>query len=1694
MTQGPQKIGLEAVFRDAGFQAGIAAYDKAVLAATKHTEEAAAAIAAAGQKMGVPTDQLGKAAARAAAEAEKAAQAQVKSAEKAATAQAKAAEKAAQAQQREAAKAAAAQAKEADKAAAAQAKAAERAASAQKREAEKAAAAQKKAAADAAAAWNKAALDLGKAAGVMGAGIVALLTKMTLTAARTQELGVVVQNAGKNVGYSAQQINAYDQAIQKMGITTQSSRQAMLQMIQANMDLAGATDLARLAQDAAVIAQLDSSEAFERLISVIQRGEVEMARTLGLSVNFQQAYDKMAASLGKTAKELTEAERTQARTNEVMRAGANIAGTYEAAMGTASKQMRSMARHVEELSNAMGSVLLPLLSDGVAAGTDFLKWMESLPAPVLETATQIMALSGGLGSVVGVVSVVGPKVKDLAGALATFSKGLGLSTAGLLGPAGIVAGLAALALYLKNAEDARREEATSIAAAADSYGDYISQLEAAGLGNYALSDSLYETVNAYAAAMDAAERYALMAGVLANVEKFEKALAIYEKLPGGIEMWISTVEKGAGALSESTLLLYSDAEAMAELAMQAGFSAEEAQRLAAALDAIAEAEMKARTEAELYNQYEHDRQQIYKQLMTFSGQTIDLLDEEKRMMMETRRAEAAATEEARQALVNFAHSVGLSADQVRGMMAKGMDENEIRAFADNLHLSAYEMENLATETGFTYEQIARLNAMGSGASQIQAMAAALATARGQMTGFLGAIATGINDLNGIDQSLADLEKSNRDAMAGIASDTAAALGEVKKKFDESLPDPTSVAERAKMVADAWDEFALRMGSVKEIGAASEWFQPMVDALAGTEFAFDASKESAADWAARVQEAFYAGDMKGMINEDAQAWKDHAAKVGEAQTEEVAAIQAGAAEKRAAQAAAYAEEKAELERQLQEKKMMIALSALESSNQLQQWAQAAFGPDLAGAFDTAGEVFAGLQAGIIPVDQALGDMIAGVLGGLDSVRTKTAEVAQANKDAMSDLTGEEWVTAAEKKVASLEGTLKTLQDNLAAAFDEGIDVEAVQDDFNAIQEAIDDVMKPPEEGGEATPVQPLIDAVDGFVTLMGEGPMSTAMSGETDLVLADIGEIVAALAGIPPTKETSIDTPGLQEAIDTVNDYLTALGKIPPSVSTTINVTQTGNNALAEPQSPELGLQHAIEALPPYTLVTIDTVVQGASEFGDVLSTLTVLMDLLHALRRYAGGDLDLGPLEQDLRELTRMLLNLRAGLFVQSTSDIADVFSSIQSVLDVMGTLAEYQAVDASRFGALQADVVTVVEVLRNIVATIMDRGVPLGEGLILVMERLGAISSALSQVLDTLSQMVEYTDVPTENLEMVRADIVELVGILDELAGTIDGNVLDDAVEIAVGLGIVGKELGNIAEGLVKVKDYVPGSLKGKIEPLVQDIVRMEELLGEAAANLEQEGLKAATDFAKAAGSMAGGLSDAVDGLSGIFGYRGIAPGSLERLMSDVDQMVGEVNLMAAQFTAKDLEKLTAMGEMLSSATGGITSAFDALVGIASYRGGVARGVEPFMADVEMLFGMYERFQDIGNQEHAEAVSDYLQTIAAGTNAALDALIGIASYRGGIDTGLNRFTDDVLRLAAAFEDLGEAIPWFFIPGSPTAFETGLRGINREMTTLAARTAPTMVDQSRHLSMPIGPVSIGGEMDMRQFEARVTKIIKQELR
>jgi hypothetical protein len=217
-------------------------------------------------------------------------------------------------------------------------------------------------------------------------------------AARTEQVSAVMDNLARVNGMSVTSVRMQANAIKELGITTQESRNVINLMIGSNLDLSKSLELTRMAQNAAKVAGINSSEALQRLVYAITSAQPEMLRTLGIAVNFEGAYSRWAQASGRTSNSLTEQEKLNIRLNAVLSRGPMIDGSYVMSLTTAAGQMQSLTRYTDELKNALGTSLQPALFDIVTT-------MEKLTKYAQENVDTFSQLTGGV-TALGVASAV----------------------------------------------------------------------------------------------------------------------------------------------------------------------------------------------------------------------------------------------------------------------------------------------------------------------------------------------------------------------------------------------------------------------------------------------------------------------------------------------------------------------------------------------------------------------------------------------------------------------------------------------------------------------------------------------------------------------------------------------------------------------------------------------------------------------------------------------------------------------------------------------------------------------------------------------------------------------------------------------------------------------------------------------------------------------------------------------------------------------------------------------------------------------------------------------------------------------------------------------------------------------------------------------------------------------------------------
>ena len=532
---------------------------------------------------------------------------------------------------------------------------------------------------------------LGLAAAAFGVHeIVSYGKEAVMLAARVETLGVVLGVVGENAGYSKGEMARYVEEVKKMGITTEVAHDAVIKIAQAQINVADSAKLARIAQDAAVIGNINSSDAFQRMINGIRSGEVEILKTIGLNVNFEQSYQRMARELGKSTESLSEQEKTQARANIVMDAGTRITGAYEASMGTAGKMSLSLARYTEELKLGLGQLFGVTFTDAVLGVTMLLKDMNAY----MEEMKSNGAIAEMADMVATVLKMAWISVKDAIALVWNAVKPLGPIIAEVLPVLGMVAvGWGYILAAVKPVGTIIGEVISSVYNLGKMGGSVFGMLAAALTGQFELAGQYRDQFNAaYQSIADSGAKVvdAVTAGV-------EKSIMAHERELGAAVT--TTKQKTAAQLAEEEKLSKQRAALhSAENAETAKRDAEAANRRSQAGKAIVEAIRKANIEANSIgkSQFEQDVARITAEAEKYRQAGVDKVLIAKYVAVEMEVAHKKAYEEMAKAARDAADAA-ISEMEREIAMGVALTEAHIKGAQEYRKLVAGEYEFAATE-------------------------------------------------------------------------------------------------------------------------------------------------------------------------------------------------------------------------------------------------------------------------------------------------------------------------------------------------------------------------------------------------------------------------------------------------------------------------------------------------------------------------------------------------------------------------------------------------------------------------------------------------------------------------------------------------------------------------------------------------------------------------------------------------------------------------------------------------------------------------------------------------------------------------------------------------------------------------------------------------------------------------------------
>lgn len=158
---------------------------------------------------------------------------------------------------------------------------------------------------------------------------------------------------------------------------------------------------------------MDTTQAFNDIVTGIGRGSPLILDNLGITIKLGEAQERYAEKLGKTVEEMTDAEKSQALLNAVITDGRKELAAIGEVTLTSAERMQQLSARFADMRSKVGEAFLPILEKLVDKLAPFLdrlaEWIDKNP----ELAAKIMLVVTGIAALVGVLGTIGlilPKV------------------------------------------------------------------------------------------------------------------------------------------------------------------------------------------------------------------------------------------------------------------------------------------------------------------------------------------------------------------------------------------------------------------------------------------------------------------------------------------------------------------------------------------------------------------------------------------------------------------------------------------------------------------------------------------------------------------------------------------------------------------------------------------------------------------------------------------------------------------------------------------------------------------------------------------------------------------------------------------------------------------------------------------------------------------------------------------------------------------------------------------------------------------------------------------------------------------------------------------------------------------------------------------------------------------------------------
>lgn len=167
------------------------------------------------------------------------------------------------------------------------------------------------------------------------------------------------------------------------------------------------TTLMDIARTKAKNMGITTTQAYNDIVTGLGRGSAMILDNLGIVVDSTEANEEYAKSIGKTAAQLTDAEKKQALINKVVSDGRKeMQAMWDVPLSNKEK-MEKFAVAIDNLKGAIGNALIPVVQNLIAAITPLAEKVANFAQDHPELVSWILKITAGLAGIAVVMWTVG---------------------------------------------------------------------------------------------------------------------------------------------------------------------------------------------------------------------------------------------------------------------------------------------------------------------------------------------------------------------------------------------------------------------------------------------------------------------------------------------------------------------------------------------------------------------------------------------------------------------------------------------------------------------------------------------------------------------------------------------------------------------------------------------------------------------------------------------------------------------------------------------------------------------------------------------------------------------------------------------------------------------------------------------------------------------------------------------------------------------------------------------------------------------------------------------------------------------------------------------------------------------------------------------------------------------------------------